>query len=47
MTARTFKMAYWPWLLPLMFVVGADPSMSWGRPSSLGQGNGWNRPSHE
>jgi hypothetical protein len=26
MSARTFKMAYWPWLLPLMFVVGAGPS---------------------
>jgi hypothetical protein len=24
--ARTFKMAYWPWLLPLMIVAGAPPS---------------------
>ena len=28
MEARTFKMAYWPWLLPLMIVVGAGPSTS-------------------
>ena len=26
MEARTFRMAYWRWLLPLMFVVGAGPS---------------------
>ena len=24
--ARTFRMAYWPWLLPLMLVAGAGPS---------------------
>jgi len=24
--SRTFKMAYWPWLLPLLLVVGAGPS---------------------
>lgn len=26
MEARTFRMAYWPWLLPLMIAVGAGPS---------------------
>jgi hypothetical protein len=24
--ARTFKMAFWPWLLPIMYVGGAPPS---------------------
>ena len=26
MEARTFRMAYWQWLLPLMYVAGAGPS---------------------